>query len=364
VDRALSAASTGAVDDMDLRSLVERATGATVVELAPHLSAFGSSRQAYVADTTRGRVFVRCAVPGLGLEATMFNLAREAAVVEALADAGFRVPRPLLVSADGRAVVVEWADGEVGLCGDADERERLARDYVQLIAEIAHADPATTLPEELRASPTVGTAVDVELARWRAIATPAFLADPLGSALLHWLEATAVRDDGPAVFVHGDAGHGNFLVLDHEVASLIDWELSHWGDPLEDLACMQMRSMGRDAQIWRTAIEASHRARGIRVDPERLAWERAHVLVRSAIAMQRSLEHGNEGRAEAPFARFKDENLLLALRQAAWLGTRGWAPVPQLAVLRREAERRCGDAGEPSVRLRGADVAFAHPEDL
>ena len=41
--------------------------------------------------------------------------------------------------------------------------------------------------------------------------------------------------------VHGDYRIGNFLVADAKITAILDWELVHLGDPLEDLGwiCMQ-----------------------------------------------------------------------------------------------------------------------------
>jgi aminoglycoside phosphotransferase (APT) family kinase protein len=210
---------------------------------------------------------------------------------------------------------------------------------------------------------TIASAAEVEMQRWRAIATPSFLADPLGGGLLHWLDEHRTRDANPSVVVHGDAGHGNFMVVDDRITGLVDWEMSHLGDPLEDLACMQMRSLNRDAAVWSDALRSLYREQGITPDRARVGWERAHVLVRSAIAMRRSLEQGNEGRAHAPFARYESENILLALIEAAKLAAdRLAAPPDDLAGLLREAMRRCSEHGSPSSRLVDAGFAFAYPE--
>ena len=347
----------------DLRAMAEKATGSPVVAFAEHQSAFGSSRKAFVADTASGRVFLRCAVPGLGLEATMFTLRREAEVLGPLSRAGFRVPRPLYVSDDGAVLILEWLDGEVGPRGDRATRERLARTYAEAMSSLPDVDPAAVFGDEYASATTIASAAEVEMQRWRAIATPSFLADPLGAGLLHWLDEHRTRDTSPSVVVHGDAGHGNFMVVDDRITGLVDWEMSHLGDPLEDLACMQMRSLNRDAAVWSDALRSLYRERGTTPDRVRVGWERAHVLVRSAIAMRRSLEQGNEGRAHAPFARYESENIFLALVEAAKLVADRLAAAPDdLAGLLREAARRCTEHGAPSSRLVDAGFAFAYPE--
>jgi hypothetical protein len=126
---------------------------------------------------------------------------------------------------------------------------------------------------------------------------------------------------------------------------------------------MQMRSLSRDAAVWSDALRALYRDRGETPDRARMGWERAHVLVRSALIMRRSLEQGNEGREHAPFARYEAENLFLALIEAAKLAAdRLAAPPDDLAGLLREALRRCSEVGSPSTRLVDAGFAFAYPE--
>ena len=347
----------------DLRAMAEKAMGSPVVTFVEHLSAFGSSRKAFVADTASGRAFVRCAVPGLGLESTMFTLRREAEVLDRLSRAGWCVPRPLYVSNDGAVLVLEWLDGEAGPRGDRATRERLARAYAEMILTLPAVDAVAVFPDEHEFAPTIASALEVELQRWRTIATPHFLADPLGAGLLHWLDEHRTHDTSPSVVVHGDAGHGNFMVVDDRITGLVDWEMSHLGDPLEDLACMQMRSLNRDAAVWGDALRSLYRDRDVTPDRARVGWERAHVLVRSAIAMRRSLEQGNTGRAHAPFARYECENIFLALVEAAKLAAdRVAAPPDDLSGLLREALRRCSENGSPSSRLVDAGFAFAYPE--
>lgn len=347
----------------ELREMAEKASGATVIDLVEHSSAFGSSRKAYVADTAAGRVFLRCAVKGLGLEATMFTLRREAELLDHLHRAGLTVPRPLHVSDDGAVLVLEWLDGDVGPHGDRAQRERQARTYAQSTFALPTIDAAVAYPHEHASSATIAAAVETELRRWQAIATPSFHGDPLGHALLQWLDQHRTDDPSPSAIVHGDAGHGNFLVVGDRITGLLDWELSHLGDPLEDLVCMQMRSLNRDAAVWSDALRMLCRERGITPDRGRVAWERVHVLVRSAIAMRRSQENGNEGRAHAPFSRYERENLLLALIEVAKLAADELAHAPDdLAGLLREAQRRCAEARSPSARLVDAGFAFAYPE--
>src|ERR1700722_17370280 len=58
-----------------------------------------------------------------------------------------------------------------------------------------------------------------------------------------WLEAHVPDYDGPVVLVQGDTGPGNFLYRDGRVTAVLDWELCHWGDPMDDIAWLSLRSV-------------------------------------------------------------------------------------------------------------------------
>jgi aminoglycoside phosphotransferase (APT) family kinase protein len=83
-----------------------------------------------------------------------------------------------------------------------------------------------------------------------------------------------------AVLVHGDYRHGNLIVGAQGVHAVLDWELAHIGDPVEDLAWLcippwrfgeldqPVGGFGRREEL----IEAYERASGLSIEPARLAW--------------------------------------------------------------------------------------------
>ena len=52
---------------------------------------------------------------------------------------------------------------------------------------------------------------------------------------LRWLRLNPGRRPERAALVHGDFRLGNFIVDEHGLAAVIDWELCHAGDPAEDV---------------------------------------------------------------------------------------------------------------------------------
>ena len=94
---------------------------------------------------------------------------------------------------------------------------------------------------------------------------------------LRWLaEARAPRPTPPAL-VHGDFRNGNFIVGPDGMRAVLDWELAHLGDPIEDLGwlCVKSWRFGnvtdtrrRVRTPWTSCSAATAAAGGDAVDPE------------------------------------------------------------------------------------------------
>ena len=64
---------------------------------------------------------------------------------------------------------------------------------------------------------------------------------PVFDLAFKWLEAQKLTDYGD-VLVHGDFRFGNFIISEENLESIIDWELAHIGNPMEDLGWLCVRS--------------------------------------------------------------------------------------------------------------------------
>lgn len=64
---------------------------------------------------------------------------------------------------------------------------------------------------------------------------------PVFSAVYGWLRKHLPTPEKP-VLVHGDFRLGNFLVDEQGLAAVLDWELVHLGDPLEDLGWLCVKA--------------------------------------------------------------------------------------------------------------------------
>jgi aminoglycoside phosphotransferase (APT) family kinase protein len=82
------------------------------------------------------------------------------------------------------------------------------------------------------------------------------------------------------VLVHGDYRHGNLIIGEDGVRAVLDWELAHVGDPLEDLAwlCIPPWRFGElDQPVGgfgerEDLLAAYERASGVSIDRARLEW--------------------------------------------------------------------------------------------
>jgi aminoglycoside phosphotransferase (APT) family kinase protein len=59
---------------------------------------------------------------------------------------------------------------------------------------------------------------------------------------LRWLSERVPKSDHPTTLVHGDFRNGNFIVGPEGIRSVLDWELAHLGDPIEDLGWLCVKS--------------------------------------------------------------------------------------------------------------------------
>jgi len=120
--------------------------------------------------------------------------------------------------------------------------ESTARDLARILARIHTFD--TSKPGFQGALKFPGTAHDhpmkALLANIRGLlASKKMYPTPALESTLCWLEANIPPAAKPAL-VHADVSFHNIMVKDKKVSCLLDWELSHIGDPIEDLSYVRL----------------------------------------------------------------------------------------------------------------------------
>ena len=120
-------------------------------------------------------------------------------------------------------------------------RPRLARQCGKILAQI-HSIPTSAVP--LKSADAMG-----ELDRYEALYRSFQTERPILELAFQHLRKNAPAPM-PEVLLHGDFRNGNLIINETEgVAAVLDWELSHLGDPAEDLSWLCVNS-------WRFGVSA------------------------------------------------------------------------------------------------------------
>jgi aminoglycoside phosphotransferase (APT) family kinase protein len=154
----------------------------------------------------------------------------------------------------------------------ADTRAKLPAQLGTIAAGIHRIDPATT-PE----LPLLDGSRQLGLLRSQYESQST--SRPVFELAFRWLHEHLPSPVTP-VLVHGDYRHGNLIIGPQGVRAVLDWELAHLGDPVEDLAwlCIPPWRFGEiDKPVGgfgsrEDLFAAYERASGTHIDPARFHW--------------------------------------------------------------------------------------------
>jgi aminoglycoside phosphotransferase (APT) family kinase protein len=237
------------IEDELKRSVASWYPGATGVAGAARLSG-GASQETWSFDIVhpQGNVgaILRRLPKGYGASPSRAaGLEVEAKLMQLAHDAGLPSPKVMHVLKPeddlGIGFIMRRVEGETiprKILRDeqfAGARPILARQLGRIVAGI-HGLPRAQLPKlrEMTATKEV-----VEIGReYRSFNWPR----PVFDLALRWV---ADHDPGPPeemTLVHGDFRHGNLIIGPDGVRAVLDWELAHLGDPMEELGWVCVNS--------------------------------------------------------------------------------------------------------------------------
>jgi aminoglycoside phosphotransferase (APT) family kinase protein len=215
--------------------------GATGIAGLQRLSG-GASQETWSFDavTPAGniRLILRRAPGGDRVHDSAVGLEGEAALIKLAREAG--VPEPeihyVLDPADGmgRGFVCGFIEGETlgrKIVRDerfAEARRTLAFECGRTMARI-HQLPVEMLPK-MRVATAAGRVEEI-YARYKADGRPR----PVISLAFEWLRAHLPPEPEHPKLVHGDFRNGNLIIGPDGLRAVLDWEIAHLGDPIEDL---------------------------------------------------------------------------------------------------------------------------------
>lgn len=217
----------------------------------PQLQAIpgGGSRSSYIASLQDGSRYLLRVDNGQGpLSGTSFTIEREYRVLTALHQAGLAVPGIRAFNGELNAMLMEFIDGRTHYQVQLDEAQQrvIQRNLMAQLSLLHGFDLHRLGLTEFAALRAVREAIGRDLDTLEDMYTRLVtLKEPTIEFALHWLRANIPEPDRRAALVHGDIGPGNFLFgTDGQVLALIDWEVTHMGHPLEDLAAVLCRAIG------------------------------------------------------------------------------------------------------------------------
>lgn len=262
----------------------------------------GGTRQGWLIDVRRPdgaveELFLRYSPVPAG--SAFHPLRVEAEVVHALGAAGATVPSVHAVHPSEEAVLLQRITGETWFyqIKDPAEQLRVAQDFIRCLAYTHRLDPAAL------AVPSLGpvcTAREHALRRIEAVrrrATgPDGTIDPLIRISADWLERHVPDYEGPVVLVQGDTGPGNFMHRDGRITAVLDWELCHFGDPMDDIAWLSLRTVQDTFTHLPDRLVEYAELTGHAIDVDRVWYYR--VFAETTMATLRIPEPGAAGNHE------------------------------------------------------------------
>lgn len=251
-------------------------------------------------DGNRRELFLRYDRSDPAALADPWTLHREAAVYLALQDTDVPVPRVLGVHPIHQAMLTERVVGENWFARITDPAEQVAtaRHFVELLAALHRIDPATLDLPGFPSPTNVPDLVRHELDEWdRVLAARGGDPDPALVLTIDWLRANIPDYEGPVVLVQGDTGPGNFMYADGRVVAVVDWELAHFGDPMDDIAWLSLRATQEPFTDFPARLAEYEAMSGHTIDEARVRYYR--VMAEAKLQVMAHRPDGLSGRFAA-----------------------------------------------------------------
>ena len=277
----------------------------------------GASRETYRFDALVGGerrpLILRRDPPGSLIETDRRS---EFMALKSFNGRGVAAPEPLILELDGAELerpffVMARIDGGATASPFqpdpyAPHADAIARDFFSTLGRIAAADPAGLPIAEVFEPPALDACWKRELDYWSGVIEADELhPQPIVRAAIRWLYAHPPPPAQKLSVVHGDYRSGNFLHDgEGKIIAVLDWEMAHLGDPLEDLG------WGLDP-LWRhtndsdqvggmctkvDALRIWEAASGLKVDPAAFGWWEVFASVKGqAIWISSAREYRDSG---------------------------------------------------------------------
>jgi aminoglycoside phosphotransferase (APT) family kinase protein len=288
------------------------------------------------------------------LAGTVFSLDREAAVCRALEKSSLPVPKVLAEEKASAILLTEW------LTGEEDSNAAALDDYLRCLGRLHAIDPASL---EL---PGFAASIAGEIDLWSHILSSKA---PHSSAVANYgfgrLTESIPVEPSRVVLCHGDAGTGNYLRTGGRVTAMLDWEMAHFGDPLDDLAWITIRAaqLGIDLGDFGSRIRREYGDGVNLLDSARIDFWQAFGLLRMLVICLAAAAQPRSGKERLlqmtliPVIEFQLLEALAVMEGRSVIDRLNTAPLESASLpadLLREAAADINDALLPKIRGDGS----------
>jgi aminoglycoside phosphotransferase (APT) family kinase protein len=218
----------------------------------------------------------------------LLSVSDEAGLILAAEAGGVTVPHVHFCSEDagyvgGPFFITQRVEGETAtrrvlrLVEQVGHGAKIGRQLGQAFASL-HAIDADAVPNAL-ARPSGMSPSDVAINVVSTQVADLLQPSPAFSLAVSWLERCQPRAPAKLAPIHGDVRNGNIVVSESGLQAILDWELAHVGDPMEDLAtlCLRTWRFGHDQLeaggfCERATVVGSYESAGGSFDLEAFHW--------------------------------------------------------------------------------------------
>ena len=286
----------GEAPPLELIDWAEVAVGSKVVSVDREFA--GGSRPLWYLAFESGEECVLRLDDGSGaLSGSPYSIQREVDVYRGLVDSA--VPVPIVHAArsfdDGFVILMNRVPGDSRFPrNDPASATKMVNSLIGAVAKL-HSLDVSGLKLPWGEFGSIRDGVEQEIRTWQGLSEAC--PDPVCDYAFQWLISNLDGLPGiesPPSLVQGDTGPGNAVFCDGALTALVDWELAHIGDPMQDMAWVitRCRQYGGDvadaiflrANYDRVAREAS--------DSKRIAFQFVFVNLKCAVITARTVDQG------------------------------------------------------------------------
>jgi len=328
--------------------------GGEVTNLRRHVA----RREAWIVDVTRpdGSVlegFLRLQRDDGGVDPR--RLERETRITQALMETDVPVTTVHGWNPDLRCTLFSRDPGrsDIDKLDDPAQQRAIMEDFMRVCARFHDLDlDALGIDDVMEPRPTTAreaalNEVDFICRQWERFLDG--YDDPLTVYGLDWLRRFAPEKVARVSLVQGDTGPVNFMFQGDRVSSVIDWELGHWGDPMEDLGNILVREMWNPSGGLEGLFKLYEAESGIPYDRFGAQYYAIHQQVRGMIPIHHVALHAHPRESLAWYLCYR------------YLGDRTTCEMLMMAMdIEVERPEMPEDVGEPDVIAKGAMFALEH----